>query len=1163
MKNFIFTPLFAAILALLPTGAELVARPSAPASAKEAPAAEGRAAAADAATAKERPGRLTDRFAGASEIDFVERDIGQGRIQKVRLLPARAGASPVRVEEVWQTGQERRELVRQQAMVADRILVRIPSEADREALASVTRSRGYRAEKASSADLILVDLGEASIDAVPEALEILEDEGLSAEPDYLHFPAIEPSDPRLSQQWGLTRVEAAGAWDMHTGSREVVVAVLDSGIMMSHEDLAGNLWTNPAEIAGNGVDDDGNGRIDDVNGWDFAAGDNTPEDGHGHGTHVSGIIGALGNNETGIAGVNWNASLLPLRVGDGSFSTSDIVAALDYVLDLKVNRGINIVATNNSYGTTSSSLALKDAIARQRDAGILFVAAAGNDGADMDSSPPSYPAAYPHENIISVASSTSSDELSSFSNYSSQYVHLAAPGSSIYSTLAGGSYGNMSGTSMAAPMVAGAVALMAAASPDLSWIDLRQQLLDSTDVLPSLTGTSTTGGRLNLRRALGNSLAGTATVEIVSPGVPAIKLPGSSTELYLEAVLKQDQAATEPAGDISWEVVQGPAGVTFNPHSNGATAKFPSDGDYLIRAATPHGDRVLHSHIVLVQVGERELLPEGLLGFWKMDEGEGNSAADASGGTAGASLVGATWTEGRVNRALGLDGASARADFTSSPPETITISAWVRSDSAGNSIFPRIVNGPEHLLFFGRDETGWEDANRGTVKFFADRTGDDGVWYSPPGSIGDAEWVHVAATYDGSSANNRPEIYVNGERLPVLSQIDPSGDRPSVPGTSWSIGDDGQGTRAWDGAIDEVRVYQRALSHDEVRALSVEAIAAFVPALTLDVPATIEAGSPVELRLVSASGSTAAGTAWSQIAGPGSIAFAKDSAGGTTATFDQAGTYELQAESNDDSTRSFTRWTIEMGGSSSTGLQLVAERSDTLGSPEYPVNIRVVADSPAEQDLEISLTVGGDAISGEDYASFPNTVTIPKGEQEISFELVPLRNETGGEKTVRLEIASGDGSQTASVQETSIAIRPLSFKSWQGYHYGESDPATDPSTHKDGDGIPHLLKYALGVLPGTSSVRTDGALPQIGSANIGGGDYLTLTFRRPAGLRDVEYHVEASGDGRNWREISSDPARVEVTQQPDGVEEVTVRDDVFVEEARIRLLRLRVSLLST
>ena len=305
-------------------------------------------------------------------------------------------------------------------------------------------------------------------------------------------------------------IDAPEAWDITTGNSDVVVAVIDTGIDYDHPDLAANIWINPGEIPGNGMDDDSNGYVDDVHGWNFVKNNKNPDDDHGHGTHVAGIIGAVGNNSIGVAGVAWNVKLMPLKVLDrrGRGFTSDVIEAINYA----AHRADVI---NLSLGSNNFSQGMKDAIA---NASALVVAAAGNDGNNNDETP-SYPASYDLDNIIAVAATNHKDKLTGFSNYGATSVDLAAPGNLIASTYRGGRYAYMSGTSMATPHVSGGAALVMAAFPELN-VDqdqVKDQILGGVDPIPSLQGITVTGGRLNAFNSLNNNTSSQVT-EILGLG---------------------------------------------------------------------------------------------------------------------------------------------------------------------------------------------------------------------------------------------------------------------------------------------------------------------------------------------------------------------------------------------------------------------------------------------------------------------------------------------------------------------------------------------------------------------------------------------------------------------------------------------------------------------
>ena len=336
------------------------------------------------------------------------------------------------------------------------------------------------------------------------------------EPNFvLESLATRPTDPFYGDLWGLENTGQQGgapgadisapiAWDVTTGSSDIVIAVIDSGVDYTHPDLAENIWINPGEIAGDGIDNDGNGFIDDVRGWDFADGDNDPMDEDIHGTHVAGTIGAVANNGIGIAGVAWDVQILPLKIFGGGPTTTlqAAIGALDYLARLRRDFGVNVVASNNSWGGYFYSQALKDVIDACGDVGILTIAAAGNDGNNNDGRMAAYPASYDSPSIIAVAATDRFDELAGFSNYGARSVDVGAPGVGILSTVPGGEYAVLEGTSMAAPHVAGAVALVAAANPGASAATIRQTILATAERLPSLRGQVATGGRLDVGAAV-------------------------------------------------------------------------------------------------------------------------------------------------------------------------------------------------------------------------------------------------------------------------------------------------------------------------------------------------------------------------------------------------------------------------------------------------------------------------------------------------------------------------------------------------------------------------------------------------------------------------------------------------------------------------------------
>lgn len=340
-----------------------------------------------------------------------------------------------------------------------------------------------------------------------------------AEPNWVYTHSVVSNDTYFTNGslWGMYGdasspangygSQAADAWASgNTCNSNVYVGVIDEGIMYMHEDLAANIWANGYEPA-DGVDNDGNGYRDDVRGWDFANNDSTIFDGTSddHGTHVSGTIAGAGGNGKGVAGMCWSAKLVSAKfLGRQGGTTANAVKAVNYLTDLKTRHGLNIVATNNSWGGGGFSKALKDAIDAAGAQNILFVAAAGNNGANIDATP-SYPAAYGSANIISVAAIDKNGNLASWSNYGATTVDIGAPGVAIVSTLPAAKkgailsgYGSYSGTSMATPHVTGAAALYASSHPGASAAQIKAAILGSAIPTASLNGRTATGGRLNV-----------------------------------------------------------------------------------------------------------------------------------------------------------------------------------------------------------------------------------------------------------------------------------------------------------------------------------------------------------------------------------------------------------------------------------------------------------------------------------------------------------------------------------------------------------------------------------------------------------------------------------------------------------------------------------------
>jgi len=415
-----------------------------------------------------------------------------------------------------------------------------------------------------------------------------------AEPDYrrILFDVV-PNDPMFTGLWGLRNtgqsgglagadIDAVKAWEVSTGSSDVVVGTIDTGVDWNHPDLAANIYRNDGDCVANGIDDDGNGFVDDCHGFNAVAGRGDPIDTYKHGTHVAGTIGAVGNNGLGVVGVNWKVKILACKTDDeyGYLYDSAILLCLDYMATMR-NRGVNIVATNNSYGGPFQSKAVTDAIREQMKRGILFMAAAGNYGLDNDTIWV-YPANTDLPNILTVAATNNTDGLASFSDYGRHTVHLGAPGVAITSTVPGNGYETWDGTSMAAPYVVGTAALLKAYDPALDWAAIKNRILAGGDLRGSMTETIS-GRRLNTYGAM--TCAGQEILTRLQP--QRNQVYAAVGEMVTFSMLHV--VCAQPAGELTLTVGNDPPIVLHDDGQNGDEAAV--DGVYTARWLPPSAGR--------------------------------------------------------------------------------------------------------------------------------------------------------------------------------------------------------------------------------------------------------------------------------------------------------------------------------------------------------------------------------------------------------------------------------------------------------------------------------------------------------------------------------------------------------------------------------------------
>ena len=423
-----------------------------------------------------------------------------------------------------------------------------------------------------------------------------------AEPNYIYRISKTPNDPFFNNLWGMKAigVDAEKAWDITTGSATTVLAVIDTGIDYDHPDLKDNMWKNDAEAQGQaGVDDDGNGIVDDIYGANFVVANKPtgdPKDDHSHGTHCAGTIGARGDDGVGVVGVTWNVRLMAIKFlsKDGGGTLESAVKSIDYATKM----GAKI--SSNSWGGGGESQALKEAIQRANKAGSLFVAAAGNNSSNNDTTA-NFPSNYPVANVLAVAAVDNKGLLASFSNYGKKMVHVAAPGVDVYSTVLSGAYGSKSGTSMATPHVSGIAALVASNEPNLTILEIKERIIKTSRPLASVKNKVASGGMASAYTSLTNSIAppdlnDPANWQSVSSSVSSahpyakksnetfeVKVPGATEiALYFEKFETErtyDKLTIYDSAGNKVEEISGANGENFSAIIKGDSAKLVLTSD--------------------------------------------------------------------------------------------------------------------------------------------------------------------------------------------------------------------------------------------------------------------------------------------------------------------------------------------------------------------------------------------------------------------------------------------------------------------------------------------------------------------------------------------------------------------------------------------------------
>jgi subtilisin family serine protease/Ca2+-binding RTX toxin-like protein len=852
------------------------------------------------------------------------------------------------------------------------------------------------------------------------------------EPDYIVTTAATfPNDPGFPQLWGLHNtgqgggtpdadIDAPEAWDIQTGNPNLVIGVIDTGVDYNHPDLVGNIWTNSGEIANDGIDNDNNGYIDDIRGWDFAYNDNNPMDVQGHGTHVSGTIAGKGNNGVGVTGVAWNAKIMPLKFlnDQGSGTLSAAISAINYA----TAKGVKL--TNNSWGGGGYSQALYDAINAAGQQGALFIAAAGNSSQNTDINP-AYPASYNLANIISVASTTNTDGLSSFSNYGLTSVDLGAPGSGIYSTLPNNSYGTYSGTSMASPHVAGAAALVWSQNPTWTAQQVKNALMNTGDSIAALAGKTVSGKRLNVFNALAAANLPSVTVS-VSPatvqedGATNLVYTFTRTNLNLSSPLTVNFGASgianaAPVGSdpADYSVITN-SSVTFNPTTKLGTVTFAANATTATVVVDPIADTLAEIQNETVNITV-------------------NSGTGYIGGSPGAA-IGTIVSEETL------------PIFTN--PNNISI-----PDSGAGNPYPSIINVSGltgnitslKVTLTNLSHTYSDDID----VLLVSPTGGKAILMSDVG--GGNGLANVTLTFDPTATANLPDLdlitsgsykptdFVSGDLFNSPAPVGPYGTDFSVfnntnPNGNWSLyvmddlgGDSGTIAGGWSLLIGtSTTPTLPVITVAATDASAAETLLGTTPnpgQYTLTRTGLTTSSLTVNVAL---SGTATNGTDYTTI--PTTVTFA---AGSSTALVNLNVIDDTLVEGAETATLTVTSGTGYTVGTSASAIVNIADNDPPqvsvvatdanaaetlLGTTPNPGQYTLTRTGPTTSSLTVNVGLTGTATNGTDYTTIPTTVTFAAGSSTALVNLNVIDDTlVEGAETATLTVLSGTGYTPASI----------------------------------------------------------------------------------------------------------------------------------------------------
>jgi len=613
-------------------------------------------------------------------------------------------------------------------------------------------------------------------------------------------------------------------------------------------------------------------------------------------------------------------------------------------------------------------------------------------------------------------------------------------------------------------------------------------------------------------------------VTISSPPVSTVYLVNANNLLLLDAIVTDDGRPNPPAAlTTTWSKVSGPGTVTFG-ESNAlhTTARFSANGIYVLRI-TADDSLLSASDEVTVVVSPDAAFAPGLQAHWKFDEASGSMANDSSGNSRHATLAnGAIFAPGRFGNGLELDGVNDTASFSSMALNQLTVTAWIRADTQGDSTTPRVLAMPGYNIRVRRDTSSTTNC----IAMESQRSTTSGEWRSPGDVVADGAWFHISVAYDSASTANAPVFYVNGVLQGTTSRTTPVGTQASNAGTGY-IGNAAALDRSWDGRIDDVRIYNRLLSASEVQQISAGPPANLAPrvnagqAQTVPVNglavlegAVLDDGQPATPGMVS--------TLWSQASGPGSVEFDDPTALNAAATFSAGGVYVLRLLADDGEVQVGDDVVITVTAPTRISIQAVDSTASESGLAAIGL-FTVTREGDLGGALPVMLEIGGIASNGVDYLTLSNVVVIPAGAASTSFSVIPISDGLPeGEETVEVTVLPGSSYLVGTPAADTVYLQDAPFDAWRLAEFTTQElmiPAiSGPNADPDLDGLLNLLEYAFGFDPHApdSDNGFTGAMESI--TVIGGAprEAYVVRFHRRLEAIDLIYEVQVSTDLVNW-----------------------------------------------